>query len=195
MFWKTEHFQCANCAKPQKYLLSFELVCHCQCLAHIQLVHSISWTREHIQRSNPQKCVCQALNHCLAHIELVHSLFSTTSPTRQLPAVRSVLCLVEMDLMKNVKKDNTDDQDDDYADCSQSYRCVSFMPGVTQARLTFITLPPRLQCTQWSIIIHITAIFDNCFVTLSRVWMCFLVWMCLLVCLAILVLEDIQPNH
>ena len=57
MFWTTEHFQCANCAKPQKYLLSFELVCHCQCLAHIQLVHSISWTREHIQCSSPQKCV------------------------------------------------------------------------------------------------------------------------------------------
>ena len=154
MFWTTEHFQCVNCANPQKYLLSFELVCHC--LAHIQLVHSMFWTREHIECSNPQKCVCQALNHCFAHIELVHSLFSTTSPTRQLPAVRSLLCLFEMDLMKNVKKNKADDQDDDYADCSQSYRCVSFMPGVTQARLTFITLPPGLQCTQWSIIIHIT---------------------------------------
>ena len=55
LFWTTEHFQCAGCANPQKYLLSFELVCHC--LAHNQLIHSMFWTREHIQRSNPQKCV------------------------------------------------------------------------------------------------------------------------------------------
>ena len=58
--------------------------------------HIISWYTQCFEQGNTSnvathKSVCQALNHCLAHIELVHSLFSTTSPTRQLPAVRSLL--------------------------------------------------------------------------------------------------------
>ena len=57
--WCTKCFEQQNTsnasAKPQKYLLSFELVCYC--LAHNQLVHSMFWTRDHIQCSNPQKCV------------------------------------------------------------------------------------------------------------------------------------------
>ena len=58
--------------------------------------HIFSWFTQCFEQGNTSnvathKSVCQALNHCLAHIELVHSLFSTTTPTRQLPAVRSLL--------------------------------------------------------------------------------------------------------
>ena len=172
MFWTTEHFQCAGCAKPQKYLLSFELVCHC-------LAHNQCFEQGNTSSVATDKSVCQALNHCLAHIELVHSLFSTTSPTRQLPAVRSLLCLVEMDLMKNEEK-------------KQSWR----------PRWWLCRLLPELQMCKfhaWSdsgkTHIHHSATrtpmysminnhphyehFDNCFVTLSRVcvrWSALLSW-------------------
>lgn len=154
MFWTTEHFQSANCTSLQKYLLSWSL---CAIVSHIFSWYTQCFEQRNTSNVATHKSVCQALNHCLAHIELVHSLFSTTTPTRQLPAVRSLLKQLFMPVgdgfdEKCKKKTN------DYADCSQSYRCVSFMPGLTQARLTFITLPPGLQCIQWSIIIHITTI-------------------------------------
>ena len=138
------------------------------------------WTREHIQCSSPQKCVCQALNHCLAHIELVHSLFSTTPPTRQLPAVRSLLCLVEMDLMKNVKKKK------------QSWRprrwLCRLLPELQMCKFhawsdsgkTHIHHPVA-RTPMYSMINNHPHYehFDNCFVTLSRVcvrWSALLSW-------------------
>ena len=178
----------------------------CQALSLCTIVsHIFSWFTQCFEQGNTSnvathKSVCAKLWTIVLHILSWCTHCSQQHPqqgnSQQWEAFEAVFSrLVEMYLMKNEEKNKADDQDDDYADCSQSYRCVSFMPGVTQARLTFITLPPGLQCTQWSIIIHITAIFDNCFVTLSRVCMCFLVWMCSLVCRAILVLEDIQPTH
>ena len=45
-----------------------------------------------------------------------------------------------------------DDDDDGKELC---YRCVSFMPGGTQARLTFITLPQTPMCSIIIIVIMI----------------------------------------
>ena len=145
------------------------------------------WTREHIECSNRQKCVpsFEPL-HCLAHIELVHSLFSTTSPTRQLPAVRSLLCLVEMDLMKNLKK-------------NQSWRprrwLCRLLPELQMCKFhawsdsgkTHIHQPPA-RTPMYSMINYHPHYdhFDDCFVTLSRVCTCVffsvdvLVWFALL---------------
>ena len=49
-------------------------------------------------------------------------------------------------------KYNDSDDDDDKELC---YRCVSFMPGGTQARLTFITLPQTPMCSMIIIVIMI----------------------------------------
>ena len=105
----------------------------------------------------------------------------------------SILCLVEMDLMKNVKK--------------QSWRprrwLCRLLPELQMCKFhawwdsgkTHIHHPAARtpMYSMINLIIHITTINYNCFVTLSRVCMCFWVWTCSLVCLAILVLEDTNP--